>query len=201
VHGKGSLLSKMPGDEWQRFANLRLLFAYMFVQPGKKLLFMGDEFGQVAEWHHDVSLDWSLTAGAFHAGVQRLVSDLNGVYRREPALHQRDTEPGGFEWIAGNDTEQSVYAFLRLGHACAPIVAVCNFTPVVRHGYRVGVPHAGRYAELVNSDAHCYGGSDAGNGGSVRAEAEACHGRPYSLSLTLPPLAALILKCVEPTPP
>jgi 1,4-alpha-glucan branching enzyme len=202
VHGKGSLLSKMPGDEWQRFANLRLLYAYMFVQSGKKLLFMGDEFGQVGEWNHDVSLDWSLTQRPLHAGVQQLVRDLNRVYRAEPALHERDHDSRGFEWIAGNDSEQSAFAFLRLGTASAePVVAICNFTPVPRHGYRVGVPRGGSYTELINTDAQVYGGSNLGNGGIVRAEREPWHGRPFSLLLTLPPLAALIFKCVEAPPP
>jgi 1,4-alpha-glucan branching enzyme len=195
VHGKGSLLGKMPGDEWQRFANLRLLFAYMFAQPGKKLLFMGGEIGQSSEWNHDSSVAWHLLQHGLHAGVQRLVTDLNRLYRAEPALHVFDSEPRGFEWIAGNDIEQSVFAFMRLGaKATPPVIVVCNFTPVPRYGYRVGVPIAGNYVELLNSDAHVYGGSDVGNSGRVQAEREPCHGRPYSLNLTLPPLAALWLK-------
>jgi 1,4-alpha-glucan branching enzyme len=194
VHGKGSLLNKMPGDEWQRFANMRLLFAYMFSQAGKKLLFMGDEFGQLAEWNHDASLDWSLTHLPLHAGLQQLVRDLNRVYRAEPALHFRDVDNRGFEWIAGNDSEQSVFAFLRLGAGPEPVVTVCNFTPVPRYGYRVGVPLPGTYVELINTDAPAYGGSGLGNAGSVQAQAPSYHGRPYSLELTLPPLAALILK-------
>jgi 1,4-alpha-glucan branching enzyme len=194
VHGKGSLVGKMPGDEWQRFANLRLLFSYMYATPGKKLLFMGGEFGQVSEWNHDSSLEWHLLQFPLHAGVQQLVADLNRLYRAEPALHQRDTEPSGFEWIAGNDSEQSVLAFLRASEGQKPIVAVFNFTPVPRYAYRIGVPLPGTYLELVNSDAHVYGGSDLGNGGRVQTQAEGCHGRPHSLVLTLPPLAALWLR-------
>jgi 1,4-alpha-glucan branching enzyme len=194
VHGKGSLVGKMPGDEWQRFANLRLLYGYMFATPGKKLLFMGGEFGQVAEWNHDASLEWHVLQYPLHAGVQRLMTDLNRLYRAEPALHQRDTEPSGFEWIVGNDSEQSVFAFLRLSEGHEPVLAVFNFTPVPRYGYRVGVPQPGTYVELVNTDANLYGGSDLGNGGRVHADSEPCHGRQHSLVLTLPPLAALWLR-------
>jgi 1,4-alpha-glucan branching enzyme len=193
VHGKGSLLGKMPGDEWQRFANLRLLFSYLYAQPGKKLLFMGGELGQTTEWNHDGSLDWHLLQYAFHAGVQQLVRDLNRVYHTQPALHQRDVDPRGFEWIAGNDSEQSVLAFLRVGESAPPIVCVFNFTPLPRYEYRVGVPQGGSYLELLNSDAGTYAGSNLGNGGRVEAEAQGWHGRPYSLRLTLPPLAALFL--------
>jgi 1,4-alpha-glucan branching enzyme len=194
VHGKGSLLGKMPGDEWQRFANLRLLYAYMFAQSGKKLLFMGGEFGQVAEWNHDSSIEWHLLQYPLHAGLLALVHDLNRVYRQEPALHRRDVDPSGFEWIAGNDSEQSVLSFLRLAEGAAPICAVLNFTPVPRLAYRVGLPRAGTYVELINSDAAAYGGSGMGNLGRVEAVAQPCHGRPYSAELTLPPLGALFLR-------
>jgi 1,4-alpha-glucan branching enzyme len=195
VHGKGSLLGKMPGDEWQRFANLRLLYAYMWAQPGKKLLFMGGEYGQVSEWKHDESLEWWVTQFPLHAGVRSLVRDANRLYRSEPALHRKDVDPAGFEWIAGNDSENSVLSFLRRGEASdPPVVIVCNFTPVPRRDYRLGVPEGGSWVELLNSDASSYGGGDIGNGGEVRAESVPCHGRPHSLNLTLPPLGALWLK-------
>lgn len=194
VHGKGSLIAKMPGDDRQKAANLRLLLGYMYAQPGKKLLFMGGEFGQWREWDHDSSLDWHLLDYGFHQGVQRWCRDLNALYRRLPALHELDCEFSGFEWVEAGDAESSVLAFLRLAcrrQDCALIV--CNFTPVVRHGYRVGVPHAGFWREVLNSDALEYGGSGQGNLGGVTAGAVTCHGRPYSLELTLPPLAALFL--------
>ncbi len=194
VHGKGSLIAKMPGDDWQKAANLRLLLGYMYAQPGKKLLFMGGEFGQWREWDHDSSLDWHLLDYGFHQGIQRWCRDLNAVYRKLPALHELDCESSGFEWVEAGDAESSVLAFLRLARRredCALIV--CNFTPVVRHGYRVGVPHAGFWREVLNSDALEYGGSGQGNLGGVTAGAATCHGRPYSLELTLPPLAALFL--------
>ncbi|HEX4354053.1 MAG TPA: 1,4-alpha-glucan branching protein GlgB [Polyangiales bacterium] len=194
VHGKGSLLAKMPGDEWQRFANLRLLYAYMFAQPGKKLLFMGGEFGQGEEWDHDSSLNWAVAGQGLHAGVQRLMTDLNRIYRTEPALHERDVDVRGFEWIAGNDSEQSVFAFLRVAEHGDPVIAVFNCTPIVRYDYSVGVPAAGHYVELVNTDANVYGGSDVGNWGGVTSAEIPFHGRPHSIKLTLPPLAALILR-------
>ena len=195
VHGKGSLLNKMPGDEWQRLANLRAYYAFMYSHPGKKLLFMGGELAQPSEWNHDAQVEWQLQDDPAHAGVQRLVRDLNTVYRAESALHEVDHEPEGFEWIEGDDRERSVIAFLRrAGDSENSIIAVCNFTPVVREGYTIGVPHPGEYRELLNTDARLYGGSDVGNGGSVRAREEPAHGRPYSLSLTLPPLGALFLK-------
>ncbi|MGH8935431.1 MAG: 1,4-alpha-glucan branching protein GlgB, partial [Acidimicrobiia bacterium] len=194
VHGKGSLLAKMPGDEWQRFANLRLLYAYMYAQPAKKLLFMGGEFGQREEWRHDESLDWHLAERGPHAGLERLVADLNRLYRQEPALHELDLDPAGFEWVDANDAAASVLSFLRQPRsATGPVLAVCNFTPVVRHDYRVGVPHPGRWVEILNSDAGHYGGSGQGNGGGVEAEPIPHHGRPHSLRLTLPPLGALFL--------
>ncbi len=199
VHGKGSLYQKMPGDAWQKAANLRAFYGFMYGHPGKKLLFMGGEFGQTREWSHDRSLDWHLLdAGPFHLGLQRLVRDLNGVYRRERALHEVDFEPAGFEWVDCNDWQSSVVAFLRRGRDPGDVVlVVSNFTPVVRSDYRVGVPRPGRWRELVNTDADAYGGSGQGNAGGVWAEPKAWHGRPHSLSLTLPPLSTVILKPAE----
>ncbi len=195
VHGKGSLLNKMPGDGWQKFAHLRLLFAYMFAQPGKKLLFMGGEFGQWREWNHDLSLDWHLAQYDRHQGVQNLVADLNQLYRCEPALHEMDCDPFGFEWIDADDSEQSVLSFLRKGHTGGDLVLVVfNLTPVPRTHYRVGVPRAGFWREVCNSDAVSYGGSGWGNWGGAEANQEPCHGRPYSLSLSLPPLGAVFLR-------
>jgi 1,4-alpha-glucan branching enzyme len=196
VHGKGSLLARMPGDEGQQFANLRALFAYMWTHPGKKLLFMGAEIGQRREWHHDRSIDWHLLdEGPSHRGLQRLVRDLNHVYRRERALHELDADPAGFAWIDCTDSEQSVVSFVRRGRAAGDFVLVaCNFTPVPRHAYRVGVPRLGYYRELLNSDAAEYGGSNLGNAGGTWAEATPWQGQPCSLGLTLPPLAVLILK-------
>ncbi|MFN0163065.1 MAG: 1,4-alpha-glucan branching protein GlgB [Burkholderiales bacterium] len=192
VHGKGSLLGKMPGDRWQRFANLRAYYALMWAQPGKKLLFMGGEFGQAGEWNHDTELDWSALSDAQHAGVMRLIGDLNTCYRRESALCE-DSGPAAFEWIDHRDREQSVISFLRVKPGAREVVVVCNFTPVPRHGYRVGVPHPGTYRELLNTDSALYGGSDLGNGGQVIAGTAPAHDRPASLMLTLPPLAVLYL--------
>ncbi len=195
VHGKGSLIGKMPGDEWQRFANLRLLFGYMYAQPGKKMLFMGCEFGQVREWAHDTSLEWHVLQYPVHRGVQNWVAQLNQVYREQAGLHQLDTDSAGFEWIDCNDTAASVISLLRKSRTPAgEIVIVCNFTPVPRYGYRVGVPSGGFWRELLNSDAQEYGGSGMGNLGGVHADAQPTHGRPFSVSLTLPPLSALFLK-------
>jgi len=195
VHGKGSLLAKMPGDDWQKFANLRLLFSYMYGQPGKKLLFMGDEFAQWDEWKHEESISWHLAQYQRHAGVQRLVADLNRVYGREPALHEADTDPGGFQWIDCNDWEQGVLCFLRLAREERELILVaCNFTPVPRYNYRVGVPCGGFWREIFNSDAHDYGGSGHGNFGGAEAVPVAAHGRQHSLILTLPPLGAVLLK-------
>jgi 1,4-alpha-glucan branching enzyme len=194
VHGKRSLLGKMPGDRWQRFANLRLYFTFMFGHPGKKLIFMGGEIAQENEWNHDVSLDWHLLGDPLHQGVQRLVRDLNARYRDIPALHARDCEPEGFSWIDANDSGNSVLSFLRFGGpGDAPAVILCNFTPVPRQGYRIGVPEAGYYREALNSDAAVYGGSNIGNGGGVMAEPTPWHGRPFSINVTLPPLAGLVL--------
>ncbi len=195
VHGKGSLIGKMPGDEWQKFANLRLLFGYMFAQPGKKLLFMGDEFGQVREWGHDMSLEWHVLQFAVHKGVQNWVEQLNRLYRAEPALYELDNDPAGFEWVDCNDTGASVISLLRKGKKPEDtILVVCNFTPVPREGYRIGVPFDGFWRELLNSDAADYGGSGVGNLGGKQAEAVATHGRPYSLSLALPPLGIEFFK-------
>lgn len=195
VHGKGSLLRKMAGDEWQKFANLRLLLGYMYAQPGKKLLFMGGEIGQWNEWNHDASLDWHLLEYEGHAGVQRWVEDLNRFYRSEPALYELDANAAGFEWIDCNDSDHSILSLLRKGrsaHDC--VVIVCNFTPVVRHNYRVGVPYGGFWREALNSDAGEYGGSQQGNMGGMEASPVAYHGYFHSLHLTLPPLAVLFFK-------
>ena len=195
VHGKGSLIGKMPGDEWQRFANLRLLFAYMFAQPGKKLIFMGCEFGQVSEWSHDRSLDWDVLVYPVHRGLMNWVEQLNRLYRVESSLHWFDNDPKGFEWVDCNDAPMSVISLLRKGKAGEnPILIACNFTPVPRLGYMVGVPTGGYWKELLNSDAHEYGGSGMGNMGGAEALPQSVHGRPYSLRLTLPPLGALFLK-------
>jgi 1,4-alpha-glucan branching enzyme len=195
VHGKGSMIQKVPGDDWQKAATLRVLYAFMGVHPGKKLMFMGSEFGQWREWNHDDSLDWSLLQQPRHAGLQRFVQDLNGLYQREPALYQLDFEPGGFEWIDCNDHESSVISLIRRAADQSDwIVGVLNWTPIARQGYRVGVPEPGYYAELLNSDAEVYAGSNMGNQGGLEADAVPSHGRPYSLNLTLPPLSAVILK-------
>jgi 1,4-alpha-glucan branching enzyme len=192
VYGKRSLISKMPGDRWQQFANLRLLLGWMWAHPGKKLLFMGCEFGQWREWNHDTALDWHLTDQGDHRGMQRWVADLNALYRREPALHQRDFSPEGFEWIDANDSDNSVLTFLRRGDDGAPLVVACNFTPVPRPGYRVGLPQPGGWREVINSDAAIYGGSGVGNMGRVESEAVSWHGREQSALMTLPPLAVVM---------
>jgi 1,4-alpha-glucan branching enzyme len=195
VHGKGSLLGRMPGDDWQRFANLRLLLAYMYGQPGKKLLFMGGEFGQWREWNHDESLDWHLLDLPRHAGLQQWVRALNRAHAQETALHELDSDPAGFEWIDCNDTDHSTISLIRKGRSTTDIVLiVCNFTPLPWLNYRVGVPHNGFWRELLNSDAHEYGGSGHGNMGGIEADAVPFHGRPYSLNLTVPPLGAIFLK-------
>jgi 1,4-alpha-glucan branching enzyme len=194
VHGKSSLVGKMPGDTWQKLANLRLLLAYMYGQPGKKLLFMGSEIGQWSEWSHDSSLEWHLLEFAPHKGVQQLVRDLNRLYLSEPALFRRDVRPDGFEWIDCHDQDHSVYTFVRKGQPADPMLLVaCNMTPVPRPGYRVGVPRAGFWREVLNTDATEYGGSGVGNFGGVQAKAEWAHGRPQCLELTLPPLSVLYL--------
>ncbi|TMH17420.1 MAG: 1,4-alpha-glucan branching protein GlgB [Betaproteobacteria bacterium] len=195
VYGKGSLIGKMPGDSWQQFANLRLLFGYMWAHPGKKLLFMGGEFGQRREWTHESGLEWWVSTLFEHAGVQRWVRDLNGALRTEPALYQLDFDQAGFEWIDGGDAAASVLTFLRKPkNGVAPLLAVCNFTPLVRHNYSVGVPQGGLWRELLNSDAGVYGGSGVGNFGAVEAAPVPAQGRAHALTLTLPPLGCLLLK-------
>jgi 1,4-alpha-glucan branching enzyme len=193
--GKGSMLSKMPGDRWQRFAQVRSYYALMYTHPGKKLLFMGTEFAQEREWNSEISLDWHELGDPMHLGVQRLVRDLNALYRTTPALHEQDCEPEGFSWIDCNDSDQSVISFLRLARDGRGTVAVvCNFTPVARPRYRIGVPDGGFYQERLNSDAQAYGGANIGNEGGVEASAEPMHGRPFSLTLKLPPFATVVLE-------
>jgi 1,4-alpha-glucan branching enzyme len=198
VHGKASLINKMPGDLWRQFANLRLLYSYFYGHPGKKLLFMGGEFGQRGEWNPDTSLEWDLLQFPQHEGLQRIVTDLNGLYLREPALHQIDFAPQGFEWIDCNDADAGVLSFIRRSRhssgAAESIVVVANFTPVMRETYRVGVPDSGFYREIINSDAALYGGSNVGNEGGVQAEPLPWMDRPYSLPLRIPPLGVLFLK-------
>jgi 1,4-alpha-glucan branching enzyme len=194
VHGKRSLLDKMPGDEWQKFANLRLALGFMWTHPGKQLLFMGSELGQWREWSESRPLDWELLERPLNAGAQRWVRDLNHLYRRHPELWRLDATHDGFEWIDFHDVENSVLAFRRRSAPGEELVVVCNFTPVPREGYRFGVPEAGTYRELLNSDAECYGGSNVGNGGGVDAEPVASHGLRHSLCLRVPPLGILILK-------
>jgi 1,4-alpha-glucan branching enzyme len=191
VHLKRSLLGRMPGDAWRQFANLRLLYSYMWTFPGKKLLFMGGEFAQPGEWDFGSALPWPLSEQPAHAGVQRVVADLNSLYVSEPALHRFDFEPRGFRWLDCNDQAQSVLSYARFGEERF-VVVVLNFTPVPRHHYRIGVPHGGPYRELFNSDSSYYGGSNVGNG-VVSAQPLAYGEQPFSLELTLPPLGALIL--------
>jgi 1,4-alpha-glucan branching enzyme len=192
VHGKGSLLGKMPGDEWQKFANLRLLLGYMYTLPGKKLLFMGAEFGQWTEWNHEESLPWHLTASESHNGLQRLTGDLNQVYRSRPALHSTDHDPAGFEWIDANDGDNSTLSFIRRTSDGSSVMAVvCNFTPVPRSNHRIGVPRAGFWREVLNTDAVLYGGSGQGNLGGLETAPVPSDGRPHSLVITLPPLAVV----------
>jgi len=201
VHGKASLLGKMPGDDWQKFANLRLLLGYMYAQPGKKLLFMGGEFGQRREWAHDDSLEWHLLQYPLHFGLQRWLSDLNRFYRSQPALYQVDFDQAGFEWIDCNDVEHSVVSLMRRGGSSKDnVVVACNFTPLTHFNYRIGVPQAGFWGELLNSDAAEYGGSGQGNMGGVEAAPVPLHGRPYSITFTLPPLATVFLRHTEAKP-
>jgi len=195
VHGKGALAAKMPGDDWQKFANLRLLLGYMFGHPGKKLLFMGIEMAQWDEWRHEKSIDWHLLQFAPHQGIHQWVKDLNHLYKNEPALYERDFTPDGFEWIDLNDYQQGVISFLRKSaDGKSQVAVVCNFTPMTWHDYKIGVPEAGVWRELLNSDAAVYGGSSQGNLGGKEAQAKSFHGRPYSISLTIPPLGILFLK-------
>jgi len=194
VHGKRSLLAKMPGDRWQRFANLRAYLGFMWAHPGKKLLFMGNEIAQEREWNHDAEVEWHLLGDPAHAGVQRLVRDLNKLYAAEPALHDRDAEAAGFAWLVGDDRANSVFAFVRSAAGAPPVLVACNMTPVPRHGYRIGVPCGGRWREVANTDSRYYGGSDLGNDGIVHAVDQPSHGQRHSLQLTLPPLATVMLR-------
>ena len=195
VHGKGSLVNKMPGDDWQKLANLRLLLTYEFMHPGKKLLFMGGEFAQWDEWSHDQSLQWHLTQWERHNGIQKLVADLNTIYRNTPSLYEYDFDPKGFEWIDCNDWENSILTFIRKGSNPDDIILIgCNFTPVPRLAYRVGVPLPGYWEEILNSDAIEYGGSGSGNAGGTTSEAVSWHGKKNSILITLPPLAAVVFK-------
>jgi 1,4-alpha-glucan branching enzyme len=194
VHGKGSLVGKMHGDEWQQFANLRLLTGYMWTHVGKKLLFMGGEFGQKREWNHDEALEWFVLQYPLHEGMRRWIKDLNQLLRGTPALYRKDFSAEGFEWLDCNDAEGSTLAFLRkAGPEDAPVVVLCNFTPVPRDNFRIGVPRGGRWQERLNSDATWYGGSGVGNFGVVDAAPLPSHGRDHSLTLRLPPLGVVIL--------
>ena len=201
VHGKGSLYQKMPGDDWQKLANLRAYFGFMFTHPGKKLLFMGCEFAQVREWNHDGSPEWDLLDDPRHRGVQQLVRDLNRIYVAEPALHESDCEPTGFQWLVGADADNSVFAYLRISPNAAPVLVVCNMTPVPRNDYRVGLPdmignaaQSGHWQEILNTDAAVYGGSNLGNSGQVAATSHPAHGHQQSIALTLPPLSTLVFR-------
>jgi 1,4-alpha-glucan branching enzyme len=196
VHGKGSMFGKVPGDDWQKAATLRALYGFMYAHPGKKLMFMGCEFGQGREWNYDSSLDWHLLAQPLHGGLRQYVADLNRVYTSEPALHEVDFDAAGFEWIDCNDNENSVVSFIRRSKSGETVVALLNFTPVPRDGYRMGVPLPGVYRELINSDAEMYAGSNLGNAGAVTAEPIPSHGHAQSLRLNLPPLGMLLLKPV-----
>jgi 1,4-alpha-glucan branching enzyme len=184
----------MPGDRWQRFANLRAYLGFMWAHPGKKLLFMGNEIAQEREWNHDAEVEWNLLSDPAHAGVQRLVRDLNRLYGAEPALHERDGEAAGFAWLIGDDRANSVFAFVRSSADAPPILVACNMTPMPRHGYRIGVPRGGRWREIANTDSRFYGGSDAGNGGLVRTQDT---GSGAEISLVIPPLAAVFLVPVQ----
>jgi len=202
VHGKGSLLNKMPGDDWQKFANLRLLFSYMYAHPGKKLLFMGDDIGQWTEWNHEQSIDWHILNYDVHKGIQKLVADLNHFYRREAAFFKLDFDPHGFEWVQCDDWQQSILCFLRKSDDPKDIILVaCNFTPIPRHHYGIGVPYDGYWREVLNTDARIYGGSGVGNLGGHGAQRRSCHGRPYTLSVSLPPLSTVYFKWEGPQIP
>ncbi|HXW84175.1 MAG TPA: alpha amylase C-terminal domain-containing protein, partial [Candidatus Binataceae bacterium] len=194
VHGKGSMLGKMPGDRAQRFANLRALYGYMWARPGKKLLFMGSELGQWAEWNHDSSVEWHVLQGYEHAGVKRLVGDLNRIYREEPALFEADAEPAGFQWIDPDDADNNVISFMRIAPKSGrKLICVCNFSAVHRAHFRVGVPHGGWYREILNTDAAIYGGGNVGNLGGVEAAPIPWNYREHSVALELPPLSAIWL--------
>ena len=196
VHGKGAMLSKMPGDDWQRFANLRAYYGFMWGHPGKKLLFMGQEFAQPDEWHHDRELPWHLLDDPCHAGISNLIRDLNALYRQQPALHRKDCEADGFEWLVGDDAANSVYAWQRFDGHGGRIIVICNLTPVPRPGYRIGLSASapGAWREILNTDSRHYGGSNLGNGaGILHTEAVAAHGHDQSLAVNLPPLATVFL--------
>jgi len=200
VHGKGSMLGKMPGDRWQQFANLRSYYGFMWGHPGKKLLFMGGEIGQLQEWNENEQVAWEALSDSFHLGVQRWLGDLNRLYRQQPALHSGDCDSAGFNWLVGDDRNNSVFAFCRNGveESMPPVLVVSNFTPVPRHNYRVGVPRVGHWREALNSDAECYGGSNLGNNGGVQAQYEPHHGQAFSVELTVPPLATVLFVYDEP---
>ncbi len=195
VHGKGSLIGKMPGDRWQQFANLRAYLSFMWTQPGKKLIFMGGEIAQIREWSHDAQVDWDLLAEPEHAAIQRLIRDLNQLYRDAPAMHWGDCDPNGYQWIVGDDRQNSVFAWMRWGApGDAPVIVALNMTPVPRYAYRIGLPHAGRWRETLNSDSSIYGGAGIGNGGEVHATDDPSHGLGASAEITLPPLGAVVLQ-------
>ena len=193
VHGKGSMLGKMPGDRWQRFANLRSYYGFMWAHPGKKLLFMGGEIAQISEWNHDAEVEWPLLDDPLHSGVQLLIGDLNSLYRNTPALHLADCDSTGFTWLIGDDKNNSVFTFYRSGlkESTPPVLVICNFTPVPHYGYRVGAPRLGFWREALNTDAECYGGSNRGNRGGLRSVVSPCHGQSFSFDLTVPPLATV----------
>jgi 1,4-alpha-glucan branching enzyme len=197
VHGKGSMIDKMPGDEWQKFANLRLLYTYMFTYPGKKLLFMGCEFAQGREWDDSEALDWMLQDQPPHKGISTLLSDLNQLYREEPVLHQIEFEYPGFDWIDCHDSSQSILSYLRKDRDGNELLIILNFTPVPRENYRIGVNHPGEYTEIFNSDSAFYGGSNIGNGLGLESEEKPWMGRDHSIALTLPPLGAILLRKQE----
>ena len=193
VHGKGSMYTRMPGSHEDKLANLRAYYGFLWGHPGKKLLYMGQEFGQRAEWNHDAEIDWSALQDPGHAGLQRLVRDLNTLYRGTAALHERDCEASGFQWIDGGDTENSVLSWLRFGGDGTPVAVISNFTPVERTGYRIGLPTAGAWKEVLNTDAEIYGGGNRGNLGTVTAREGDSHGQPAWAEITLPPLATVFL--------
>ena len=195
VYGKRSIAGRMPGDEWQRFANLRLLYGYMFTHPGAKLLFMGSEFGQSAEWKFDGSLDWHLLEYDFHNGIKNLITDLNGLYKSNPALYEKQFTVDGFEWINYSDHQNAVMSYIRKGeNAKEDLVVVCNFTPVVREGYRIGLPKKGKLTQIFNSDDARYGGSGVTNTKTIKIDKEAWNGREFSAAVSLPPLGVVVFK-------
>jgi len=196
VHGKSSMINKMPGDEWQRFANLRLLYTFMYTYPGKKLLFMGSEFAQGTEWNCEKALDWHVLDYPLHQGMQNLVSDLNKIYTEQPALYRHEFDPHGFEWLDCNDRQHSILSYLRKDNA-EFLITIFNFTPVPRESYRIGVPEAGNYKVILNSDSEFYGGSNTGNSTTLIADNIPWSDRPYSIEIVLPPLAGIVLSKVS----